>query len=120
MGHNTEKVEKMKKVEGREITVRFMADTAATMKWDFKPQQHDVKVLCITSFACSTFCDFVATDLCAANLSFIMPNIFYANTCDTYIHTCIHVNANVLREFKEFVALLVLGTVQWMVIINKG
>lgn len=44
VGHNTEKVEKMKKVEGREITVRFMADTAATMKWDFKPQQHDVKI----------------------------------------------------------------------------
>lgn len=44
VGHNTEKVEKMKKVEGRELTVRFMADTAATMKWDFKPQQHEVKL----------------------------------------------------------------------------
>ena len=44
VSHNTEKVEKMKKVEGREITVRFMADTGATMKWDFRPQQNEVKV----------------------------------------------------------------------------
>lgn len=43
-GHDVKKVQTMKKVEGRELTVRFLADTAATMKWDFRPQQHEVRI----------------------------------------------------------------------------
>lgn len=42
---DVEKIKTMKKVEDREMTITFMADTAATMKWDFRPQQHSVKVV---------------------------------------------------------------------------
>ena len=41
---NTEKIRTMKKIEDRTFTVTFMADTGATMKWDFRPQQTQVKV----------------------------------------------------------------------------
>lgn len=44
-GHNAEKVEIMHKVDNRVITVRFNADTAASMTWNFKPQQSEIKVL---------------------------------------------------------------------------
>ncbi|XP_068247599.1 cytochrome c oxidase assembly protein ctaG isoform X1 [Palaemon carinicauda] len=44
-GHDSEKVESMQKVEDRVITVRFNADTAASMTWNFKPQQSEIKVL---------------------------------------------------------------------------
>ncbi|XP_066966288.1 cytochrome c oxidase assembly protein COX11, mitochondrial isoform X4 [Macrobrachium rosenbergii] len=43
-GHNAEKVEIMHKVDNRVITVRFNADTAASMTWNFKPQQSEIKV----------------------------------------------------------------------------
>lgn len=41
---NTEKIRTMKKIEDRTFTVTCMADTGATMKWDFRPQQTQVKV----------------------------------------------------------------------------
>ncbi|XP_064118368.1 cytochrome c oxidase assembly protein ctaG-like [Macrobrachium nipponense] len=44
-GHDAEKVETMHKVDNRVITVRFNADTAASMTWNFKPQQSEIKVL---------------------------------------------------------------------------
>ena len=40
----TKKIEDMKKVEDRLIKVVFLADVAATMKWDFRPQQNQVQV----------------------------------------------------------------------------
>ena len=40
----TKKIEDMKKVEDRLIKVVFLADVAATMKWDFRPQQNQVSV----------------------------------------------------------------------------
>jgi len=43
-GHDTEKVETMKKSEDRLLTIRFNADTAAQMRWNFKPQQPVVYV----------------------------------------------------------------------------
>lgn len=43
-GHDRSKVSTMSKVEDREITVRFNADTHAAMKWNFKPQQSKIKV----------------------------------------------------------------------------
>jgi len=43
-GHNTEKVEKMEKKEERLLTIRFNADTAAQMRWNFRPQQSTVYV----------------------------------------------------------------------------
>lgn len=41
---NTKDVENMKKVKHREITVRFNADRGANMRWNFKPQQSEIKV----------------------------------------------------------------------------
>ena len=34
----------MKKVQNRELTVRFNADTASSMTWSFRPQQREIKV----------------------------------------------------------------------------
>ena len=43
-GHDTEKVETMETVKDRLLTIRFNADTAAQMRWNFKPQQPVVYV----------------------------------------------------------------------------
>lgn len=45
LGEDSDKIETMKAVKDRVITVRFNADTAASMTWNFKPQQHEIKVL---------------------------------------------------------------------------
>ncbi|XP_054287193.1 cytochrome c oxidase assembly protein COX11, mitochondrial [Macrosteles quadrilineatus] len=37
-------VEKLKKVKHREITVKFNADVSSSMKWNFRPQQVEIKV----------------------------------------------------------------------------
>ncbi|KAH9513010.1 Cytochrome c oxidase assembly protein cox11, mitochondrial [Bulinus truncatus] len=42
-GHDTGKIENMEKVD-RKIVVRFNADVAASMRWNFKPQQTEVTV----------------------------------------------------------------------------
>ncbi|XP_011671825.2 cytochrome c oxidase assembly protein COX11, mitochondrial [Strongylocentrotus purpuratus] len=44
-GHDTEKVETMAPVRGRELVIRFNADTAASMRWNFRPQQSEVKLV---------------------------------------------------------------------------
>jgi len=43
-GHDTEKVENMKAKKDRVLTIKFNADTAATMQWNFKPQQAEVNL----------------------------------------------------------------------------
>lgn len=43
-GHDAEKVESMQKREDRILRIRFNADTAASMTWNFKPQQSEIKV----------------------------------------------------------------------------
>ena len=43
-GHDKSKVEKMKANKERVITVKFNADTAAQMRWNFRPQQSEVKL----------------------------------------------------------------------------
>ncbi|XP_071107004.1 cytochrome c oxidase assembly protein ctaG-like [Haliotis cracherodii] len=43
-GHDTSKVESMTPVKERIIRVRFNADVASSMRWNFKPQQTEVKV----------------------------------------------------------------------------
>ena len=43
-GHDISKVTKMKPNKERVITVKFNADTAATMQWNFRPQQSEVKL----------------------------------------------------------------------------
>ncbi|XP_077979464.1 cytochrome c oxidase assembly protein ctaG-like [Glandiceps talaboti] len=43
LGHDIDKVETMQKVD-RLIKVRFNADTASSMRWNFKPQMTDVEV----------------------------------------------------------------------------
>ena len=43
-GHDASKVASMKTNKERTITVKFNADTAATMQWNFRPQQSEVKL----------------------------------------------------------------------------
>lgn len=43
-GHDTTKIEKMAPVKDRVISVRFNADVASSMQWNFRPQQTEVKV----------------------------------------------------------------------------
>jgi len=43
-GHDSEKVATMEKVQDRMIRIRFNADTAASMQWNFRPQQSEIKV----------------------------------------------------------------------------
>lgn len=45
VGHDANKVEAMSKIRDRVISVRFNADTAASMRWNFKPQQAEIKVI---------------------------------------------------------------------------
>lgn len=42
--HDASKVENMKPVGSRVLTIQFNADTAASMRWNFKPQQYEIKV----------------------------------------------------------------------------
>ncbi|KAK7003704.1 cytochrome c oxidase assembly protein COX11 mitochondrial [Biomphalaria glabrata] len=42
-GHDTDKIETMEKVY-RKIVVKFNADVASSMRWNFKPQQTEVTV----------------------------------------------------------------------------
>lgn len=43
-GHDPTKVEKMERVADRVLKIQFNADTAASMRWNFKPQQYEIKV----------------------------------------------------------------------------
>ncbi|CAH1794660.1 unnamed protein product [Owenia fusiformis] len=43
-GHDNSKVETMAAIEDRQIKIRFNADTASSMRWNFKPQQLSVVV----------------------------------------------------------------------------
>lgn len=43
-GHDAEKVEHMKKVQDRVLKIRFNADIGSSMRWNFKPQQYEIKV----------------------------------------------------------------------------
>lgn len=45
VGHDTTKIETLKPLKDRLLTIRFNADTAATMRWNFKPQQTTLKVI---------------------------------------------------------------------------
>ena len=45
-GHDTGQVETMQKVD-RPIKVRFNADVASSMRWNFRPQQTEVTVMSI-------------------------------------------------------------------------
>lgn len=44
VGHDGEKVESMKRVADRIIKIKFNADIGASMRWNFKPQQYEIKV----------------------------------------------------------------------------
>lgn len=45
MGHDASGVDQMVPVKDRIIRVKFNADTATSMMWNFKPQQREIKVL---------------------------------------------------------------------------
>lgn len=40
-----EKVEQMKRIKDRVIKIKFNADIGASMRWNFKPQQYEIKVM---------------------------------------------------------------------------
>lgn len=44
VGHDGEKVETMKRIAERIIKIKFNADIGASMRWNFKPQQYEIKV----------------------------------------------------------------------------
>ncbi|XP_035893215.1 cytochrome c oxidase assembly protein COX11, mitochondrial [Anopheles stephensi] len=44
-GHDAEKVESMQKVKDRVLKIKFNADIGASMRWNFKPQQTEIKVV---------------------------------------------------------------------------
>ena len=43
-GHDSDKVSEMKADPSRIIKIKFAADTAAAMRWNFRPQQAEIKV----------------------------------------------------------------------------
>lgn len=43
-GHDSTKLESMQPVKHRMLKVRFNADTASSMQWNFKPHQAEIKV----------------------------------------------------------------------------
>ncbi|XP_015587544.1 cytochrome c oxidase assembly protein COX11, mitochondrial [Cephus cinctus] len=45
VGHGSDTVETMKPVKDRIIKIKFNADVAAAMRWNFKPQQLEIKVM---------------------------------------------------------------------------
>lgn len=44
IGHDGEKVETMQKIKDRVLTIKFNADLGASMRWNFRPQQYEIKV----------------------------------------------------------------------------
>lgn len=42
--HDPSNVENMTKREGRILKIKFNADIGASMRWNFKPQQYEIKV----------------------------------------------------------------------------
>lgn len=44
VGQDGSKVESMKSVQTRPLTIKFNADTASSMRWNFKPQQREITV----------------------------------------------------------------------------
>lgn len=44
LGHDSSKVEEMTVVKHRPIKVKFNADIASSMRWNFKPQQNEITV----------------------------------------------------------------------------
>lgn len=44
IGHDADKVETMETKKDRLLTIKFTADTAATMQWNFRPQQYSIDV----------------------------------------------------------------------------
>lgn len=50
-GHDSSKVESMTAVKHKPIKIKFNADTAASMRWNFKPQQTEITVcVCVLKF----------------------------------------------------------------------
>ncbi|KAL5290496.1 COX11 family protein [Megaselia abdita] len=44
-GHDVEKVSSMEADKNRVIKIRFNADIGSSMRWNFKPQQYEIKVM---------------------------------------------------------------------------
>lgn len=44
VGHDSAKVQNMSVIKDRELTIKFNADIGASMRWNFKPQQIEIKV----------------------------------------------------------------------------
>ena len=43
-GHDSSRVESMSVVRDRMLRIRFNADTASSMQWNFRPHQTEIKV----------------------------------------------------------------------------
>ena len=69
MGHDTSKVETMTPVEDRLITVRFNADVHSSMRWNFRPQQIQVKVGICNSLTKQKIKDECHSLVCVGNMT---------------------------------------------------
>ena len=56
---NLDKIEDMKRIKEREITIRFNADTSPRLRWKFKPHQNEIVV-----------CYYIATAVIAMLIAF--------------------------------------------------
>jgi len=70
---DTERVETMKPVKERELTIKFNADTSPKLRWKFKPHQSEIVVMypyqqCII-FNCFFVCVCVCVCVCVIGCS---------------------------------------------------
>lgn len=58
---NLDKIEEMKRIKEREISIKFMSHTSPRLRWKFKPHQHEivVSILCISCCASSSNLQFL-------------------------------------------------------------
>lgn len=73
-GHDIGKVETMSALKHRPITIKFNADIASSMRWNFKPQQNEI-----------TVCKIKIIDLLQVRLTFQVDMKLH-DYCDSSFH----------------------------------
>ena len=93
VGHDAEKIEGMEPQKERLITIKFTADTAATMQWNFRPQQSSIDV-----YAGETALAFYTVRIW--NQKLFLPNFL---NYFVYLYTSFNPYSS-FRNFSEFQA----------------
>eukprot|EP00039_Didymoeca_costata_P002256 m.58723 g.58723 ORF g.58723 m.58723 type:complete len:113 (-) comp11194_c0_seq4:502-840(-) len=66
-----EKIAEMEPIDNRVLSIKFNADTSATMRWNFKPVQKEIKV--------------VSSSVVVSQVSFVDPGGAWRN-CPRFLH----------------------------------